>query len=175
MRFVNNIKKFWKNQSNQSQQLIKDFPLLKDKNSNPLSIEYKVHLTAKEITSSQKIIDTIVSKIIENDSTKRNYAGKSNQQLEIYKKRVYKYESYCTQNVKLVPGKADRLDIYVTDIFLGKLPDQYTKNTLNYLQSTIVANFAYITGGPYKVFDSKTQSLIEKTETYDISLYIQFS
>lgn len=175
MGFMNAIKKFWKKQSNQSQQFIKEMPILREKARLPLSIEYKIHLTAKELTSNQDTINTITSKIIENDPNKRKYAGKSAQEFKKSANKIFKYESYRTQNVKIVPSNADRLDIYIDDIFLGKLPNEYTKNTLSYLQSTIVANFAYIKGGPYKYYNGETEQIIKDYEPFDLTIYIQFS
>lgn len=175
MRFVNKVKQYWKKQSNQSQQLIKDLPVFKHKTRTPLSIEYKINLCASEITSSQSLIDQITSNMIKKNQTKRKYAGKKDLELMSYNEKVYKYESYSTQEVKLVPSEAERLDVYVDSVFLGKLPKKYTINAVRYLQSTVVMAFAYINGGPYKYYDLETQSIVKKSEPFDISIYIQFS
>lgn len=175
MRFVNKIKKFWETQSNQSQQLIKDFPVFKEKSRIPLSIEYKIFFNASEIISSQEIIDQITASMIKQNQKKRKYAGKKETELKSYNEKIYKYESYSTQNVKLVPSEVDRLDVYIDSIYIGKLPEKYTNDTIHYLQSTVIMAFAYIKGGPYKYYDRETQSIIKASDPFDISIYFQFS
>lgn len=175
MRFVNKIKKIWKIQSNQSQQLIKDFPVFKEKSRIPLSIEYKIYFNASEIISSQEIIDQITANMIKQNQTKRKYAGKKEIEFKSYDEKVYKYESYSTQNVKLIPSESDRLDVYIDSILIGKLPEKYTNDTIHYLQSTVIMAFAYIKGGPYKYYDRETESVIKKVDPFDIGIYVQFS
>lgn len=175
MRFVNKIKKIWKIQSNQSQQLIKDFPVFKEKSRIPLSIEYKIYFNASEIISNQEVIDQITANMIKQNKQKRKYAGKKEIELKSYDEKVFKYESYSTQNVKLVPSEADSLDVYIDSIFIGKLPKRYTDDTLYYLQSTVIMAFAYIKGGPYKYYDRETQSVIKESDPFDIGIYVQFS
>ncbi|API89685.1 hypothetical protein BKP56_10635 [Marinilactibacillus sp. 15R] len=175
MGFKDIIKTFWKKQSNQSQQLIKEIPVFKRKNRTPLSIEYKIQINASELTSNQETINQITASMIKHNQIKRNYAGKRDEDLKNYKEKVYKYESYSTKDVKLIPNEANRLDIYLNSIFLGKLPKNYTSNTIHYLQSTVIMAFAYIKGGPYKYFNQKTQSVVKEADPFDISIYIQFS
>ena len=175
MKFMDSIKRLWQKQTYQSQQLIKQLPKLKDKNSFPMEIEYKIHLNAEKITSDQEVIDRIANQIIEEDVAKRKYAGKSDQDLKTYHDKIYKYESFLTQDVKLVPNDVNHLDVYVNQILLGHLPDEYTVDVLHFLQSTIVMAFAYIKGGPYKTYDAATDSVVKKSEPFDLNLYIQFS
>lgn len=175
MGFKDIIKTFWKKQSNQSQQLIKEIPVFKRKNRTPLSIEYKIQINASELTSNQETINQITASMIKHNQIKRNYAGKQDEDLKNYNEKVYKYESYSTKDVKLIPNEANRLDIYINSIFLGKLPKNYTSNTIHYLQSTVILAFAYIKGGPYKYFNKNTQSVVKEVDPFDISIYIQFS
>ncbi|SFK31401.1 hypothetical protein SAMN04488569_102232 [Marinilactibacillus piezotolerans] len=175
MGFKDIIKTFWKKQSNQSQQLIKEIPVFKRKNRTPLSIEYKIQINASELTSNQETINQITASMIKHNQIKRNYAGKQDEDLKNYNEKVYKYESYSTKDVKLIPNEANRLDIYINSIFLGKLPKNYTSNTIHYLQSTVIMAFAYIKGGPYKYFNKNTQSVVKEVDPFDISIYIQFS
>lgn len=175
MGFKDIIKTFWKKQSNQSQQLIKEIPVFKRKNRTPLSIEYKIQINASELTSNQETIYQITASMIKHNQIKRNYAGKQDEDLKNYNEKVYKYESYSTKDVKLIPNEANRLDIYINSIFLGKLPKNYTSNTIHYLQSTVILAFAYIKGGPYKYFNKNTQSVVKEVDPFDISIYIQFS
>lgn len=175
MGFKDIIKTFWKKQSNQSQQLIKEIPVFKRKNRTPLSIEYKIQINASELTSNQETINQITASMIKHNQIKRNYAGKQDEDLKNYNEKVYKYESYSTKDVKLIPNEANRLDIYINSIFLGKLPKNYTSNTIHYLQSTVTMAFAYIKGGPYKYFNKNTQSVVKEVDPFDISIYIQFS
>lgn len=175
MGFIDSIKNFWKKQSNQSQQLIKDIPVFKKKNRTPLSIEYKIQINASELTSSQDHINRITANMIRHNQIKRNYAGKREEDLRNYNEKVYKYESYSTKNVKLIPNETGRLDVYINSIFLGKLPKNYTSNTIHYLQSTVITAFAFIKGGPYKYFNPKTQTVVQEADPFDISIYIQFS
>lgn len=175
MGFIHSIKKFWKNQSNQSQQLIKEIPAFKRKNRTPLSIEYKIQINASELTSNQDIINQITTNMIKHNQIKRNYAGKREEDLKNYNEKVYKYESYSTKNVKLFPNQSGRLDVYINSIFLGKLPKNYTSNTVHYLQSTVITTFAFIKGGPYKYFNPKTQTVVQEADPFDISIYIQFT
>lgn len=175
MGFKDIIKTFWKKQSNQSQQLIKEIPVFKRKNRTPLSIEYKIQINASELTSNQETINQITASMIKHNQIKRNYAGKQDEDLKNYNEKVYKYESYSTKDVKLIPNEANRLDIYINSIFLGKLTKNYTSNTIHYLQSTVILAFAYIKGGPYKYFNKNTQSVVKEVDPFDISIYIQFS
>lgn len=175
MRFNSWLKQVWKNQTNTSEQLIKDKPLWTENDRAPVNIEYKMHLNATELTSNQHLIDSVAKKIIRQDYSKRQYAGKKEKEIMQDKQRVYQYESYRTQHVHLVPNKANRLDVFVEKTYLGKLPQEYTSKTVEFLQSTVVMAFAYIKGGPYKYFDRETQSVKEGIEPFDLNIYIQFS
>jgi hypothetical protein len=166
--------RFLKRITNQSDQLIKDKPLWTEGDRAPVNIEYKMQLNASELTSNQELIDSIVKKLIQQDTSKRQYAGRSDKEFFKHKQRVYQYESYRTQNVKLVPN-ANRFDIYVEGVYIGKLPKEYTKETKHFLQSTVVMAFAYVTGGPYKFYDKKAYRVKQGKEPFDINIYIQFS
>lgn len=175
MNLRNWFSRFWKKQSNQSDQLIKDKSLWVEKESTPLNVEYKLHVNASECTDNQQLIDSIVEKIIEHDYSKRQYAGRESKDLLEDQQSIYQYESYRTQEVKLVPNDQNHLDIYVEDTLLGELPHEYTQEAFHYLQSTVVMAFAYVKGGPYKYFDKETDEVKNGKEPFDLNLYIQFS
>lgn len=175
MRFLTNLHQFWRHYTNQSEHLIKNKSLWTEGERAPINIEYKLHLNASELTSNQQIINSVVKKLITHDSSKRQYAGRSDNELMRYKKQIYQYESYQTQNVKLVPNHAKRLDVYVEDIYLGKLPQEYTKEAVRFLQSAIFMAFAFVKGGPYKYYDEKSEKVKEGSDPYDLNIYFQFS
>lgn len=166
---------FWKKHSNQSDQFINNKSLWTEKEATPLNVEYKLHITASECTKDQKLIDSVVERLIQEDYSKRQYAGRENINSVQHQQKVYQYESYRTQEVKLVPNKANHLDLYVEETLLGELPQEYTQEALHYLQSTVVMAFAYVKGGPYKYFDTETEEVKKGEEPFDLNLYIQFS
>ncbi|MCC5895663.1 MAG: hypothetical protein JJU16_09405 [Alkalibacterium sp.] len=175
MSFYENVKSFIKRNASKSDQLIQTKSLKEKKHGKTLSIQYKLQVFASELTSNQEVIDSVVKKIIKKDNTKRTYAGKSDQDLTTYTNKIYQYESYQTNKVKLVPSQSDRLDLFIEDIYLGELPEHYTKDALHYLQSTIIMSFAYINGGPYKLWNGPDNELEQGTDSYDLTIYIQFS
>lgn len=175
MGFIQRFHQFWNKQSNQPDQFIKDKPLWTDGDHSPVNVEYKMHLSASELTSNQELIDSVVEKIIQQDYSKRQYGGREEKEFSANPSRVYQYETYQTQAVKLVPTSYNHLDVYFEDTFLGKLPQEYTEDTTHFLQSTVFMAFAYVKGGPYKVYDEQTKQIKTGKEPFDINLYIQFS
>ncbi|PRY82518.1 hypothetical protein [Alkalibacterium olivapovliticus] len=175
MSFYENIKNFIKNNTSRSDQLIQSKSLKENKHGRTLSIQYKLQVFASELTTNQEIIDSIIKKIIKKDNTKRSFAGKSDEELTAYPNKIYRYESYQTNRVKLVPSQSNRLEVFVDNIYLGELPEHYTKNALHYLQSTIIMSFAYINGGPYKQWNDQKKQIEHGIDPYDLTIYIQFS
>lgn len=175
MSFYNDVKSYIKNHTTKSDQIIQSKFLKEHKHGKTLSIHYKMHVLASELTSNNEVIESIVKKIIRKDYSKRSFAGKSDSDLATCNKRIYQYESYRTNKVKLVPSKSDRLDIFIEDIYLGELPENYTKDVLHYLQSTVIMSFAYINGGPYKKWNGPAGGLEKGNNPYDLTIYIQFS
>lgn len=175
MSFYENVKNFIKNNASRSDQLIQTKSLKEKKHGKTLSIQYKLQVFASELTSNSEVIESIVKKVIKKDNTKRTYAGKSDEDLTTYSNKIYQYESYQTNKVKLVPSQNDRLELFIEDIYLGELPEHYTTDALHYLQSTIIMSFAYINGGPYKQWNGQTNALERGIDPYDLTIYIQFS
>ncbi len=145
------------------------------KSARTLSIQFKHYFRAQDIASAQETIDTIATRIIKKDKTNRYYAGKTDDDIKDVKEKIYKYESFKTQSVNLVPRSDGEFDLYIEGIDLGQLPDSFSNEVRFYLQTTIFNSFAYIMGGPYKYFDREKQIIVEDFEPYDLSIYIQFS
>lgn len=175
MGILTHFQQFWKRHSNQSDHLIKNKSLWTESERSPINIEYKMLVCASELTSNQQTIDSVVKKLISQDSSKRQYAGRNDTELLKYKKQIYQFESYQTQRVKLVPNHAKRLDVYVEDIYLGKLPQEYTKEAVRFLHSAIFMAFAFVKDGPYKFYDEKSGKVKEGSDPYDLNIYFQFS
>lgn len=175
MNFYEGLKSFIKTHSIKSDQLISSKSLKEQKYKYPLTIKHKIQLAASDVSKNQQTIDAIVDKIIKKDYSKRSYGGKTAQELSTYNKKIYQYESYRTNNVKLVPTQDDYLELFVEDIYLGELPEKETKSALHYLQSTILMSFAYVTGGPYNQYDPASGQMIHDSDPYDLTIFIQFS
>lgn len=175
MSFYEGLKSFIKNHSIKSDQLISSKSLKEQKHKSPLTIKHKLQLAASDISRNQQTIDAIVKKIIKKDYSKRSYGGKTEKELSTYNKKIYQYESYRTNNVKLVPSQDTNLELFVEDIYLGELPDEDTPAALHYLQSTICMSFAYVTGGPYHQFDPSSGQIMHESDPYDLTIFIQFS
>lgn len=143
--------------------------------SRTISIQFKHYFRAQELTSSQSTIDMIAKRIIKKDSANRYYAGKRDTDIMEVNERIYKYESFRTQNVNLVPTTDGEFDLYIENINLGRLPENFSQDVRFYLQTTIFMAFTYIKGGAYKYFDPVTQRIVENEDPYDLSIYIQFS
>lgn len=173
--FYEKIKTFIKEHASRSNQLIKTKSLKDVKDGHPLTIKHKLQIKASDLTSEQPIIDQVVHKIISKDYSKRRYAGKTSKDMAAYDKKIYRYESYRTKNVKLVPSPSDRLDIYIEDTYLGRLPQKDTNEALQHLQSSIFMAFAYIDGGPYRQCPSAPEDIDTDADPYDLHIYIQFS
>lgn len=173
MSFYDRLKYFVKNHSTQSI----DFLGAKTvkQSSHVLSIQSKHYLQASELTSNQETIDKIVNGIIKKDRAHRYYIGKKDNNIKEVNKEIYKYESFCTHNVNIVPTSEGNFDLYIEGVHLGQIPERFNIDVRHYLQTTILMAFAYVKGGPYKYFDSETQSVQEKDEPFDLSIYIQFS
>lgn len=175
MSFYENVKSFIKRNTKRSDQLIQTKSLKDHKNGKTLSIQYKMQIFASELNVDHKVIESIVDKVIKKDYSKRKFAGKSDADMTTYPEKIYLYESYRTNKVNLVPSQDGRLELFIENIYLGELPDYYTKDALHYLQSTIIMPFAYITGGPYKKWNSTADEIETGNDPYDLTIYIQFS
>lgn len=140
-----------------------------------LSIQFKHFLRAQEISSDQDNIDAITNKIIKKDKTNRYYAGKKDSDIRQVNGNIYKYESFRTQNVNLVPTSEGEFDLYIENIKLGQLTESFSNDVRFYLQNTIFMAFAYVKGGPYKYFDEEKQCIMEDFEPFDLNIYIQFT
>lgn len=143
--------------------------------SRTISIQFKHYFRAQEIASEQETIDTVAKRIMKKDKADRYYAGKKDDDIKDVKEKIYKYESFRTQNVNLVPRSDGEFDLYIENIDLGQLPYTFSKEVRFYLQTTIFTSFAYIKGGPYKYYDREKQQIVEEFEPFDLSIYIQFS
>lgn len=141
----------------------------------PLSIKYKFRVNAKDMTTDQANIDSIVQNIIRKDYSKRAYAGKTDYDIEAYRSRIYRYESYRTQHLRLLPNKEDQLNVYVDNSLLGSLPQEHQYEASLFLETATYNAFAYVTGGPYKEFSTETNRLEEGSEPFDLTIYVQFS
>ncbi|EXJ24473.1 hypothetical protein ADIAL_0039 [Alkalibacterium sp. AK22] len=175
MSFYESIKTFIKEHASRSSQLIKTKSLKEVRDGHPVTIKHKVQVKASDLTNDQVVIDQVVNKIISKDYSKRSYAGKTDKDLAAYNKKIYRYESYRTKNVKLVPSPSDRLDIYIENTYLGRLPQKDTKQALEHLQSSIFMAFAYVDGGPYRQCPAEIQNAETEKDPYDLHIYIQFS
>lgn len=175
MSIYDSVKHFLKKITNESDQLIKTKPLKNHKEGQSLNTQHKISFSASDITNNQTVIDSIVEKVIRKDYSKRIYAGKRDEDIEACKEKIYQYESYRTKKVKLIPNQTNEMEVYVEDIYLGKLPEHHTREALFYLQSAVVMSFAYISGGPFKQFNPNLDSMEKGSEPYDLSVYIQFS
>lgn len=166
---------FLKKLTNESDRLIKTKSLKTHKDNLSLNTQHKICFSASEINSNQAVIDSIVEKVIRKDYSKRIYAGKKDEDIKCCKEKIYQYESYRTKHVKLIPTDSNELEVFVEDIYLGKLPQAYTAEALFYLQSAVVMSFAYISGGPFKQLNPEDNSIDEGFKPYDLNIYIQFS
>ena len=175
MSFYEKIKNLIKRHSITSDQLIPSRSLKEQKHKYPLTIKHKLQIPASDVTNNQQTIDAIVKKIIKKDYSKRSYCGKTEKELSTYNKKIYQYESYRTNNVKLVPAQDTNLELFVEDIYLGELPYEETQAALHYLQSTIFMSFAYVTGGPYHQCDPSSGQMMHDSDPYDLTIFIQFS
>ncbi|MCC5890158.1 MAG: hypothetical protein JJU01_06270 [Alkalibacterium sp.] len=175
MSIYESVKHFLKKLTNESDQLIKTKPLKDQKDGQSLNTQHKISFSASEITNNQAVVDSIVEKVIRKDYSKRIYAGKRDEDIKACKERIYQYESFRTKKVKMVPRDTNELEVYIEDIYLGKLPESYTQEALFYLQSAVVMNFAYISGGPFKHFNADSNTMEKGSEHYDLTVYIQFS
>ena len=145
------------------------------KSAQTLTIQFKYQLEAQDISSDQELIDNIVKHVIKKDGANRYYAGKQDNDIREVNEKIYKYESFRTQKVKLIPLAEEEFDLYIENHNLGQLPENYSQEIKHYLQTTIVMAFAYIKGGPYKYFDKDSQQIVEQDEPFDLSIYLQFS
>lgn len=175
MSIYESVKHFLGKITNESDQLIKNKSFKDKKNTQSLNTQLKINFLASDITNNQTVIDSIVEKVIRKDYSKRIYAGKRDEDIRKCSEKIYQYESYRTKNVKMVPNDNDELEIFVEDIYLGKLPDYLKEEVLFYLQSTIVMSFAYISGGPYKRFSENSNHVQKGSDKFDFTVYIQFS
>lgn len=175
MSVYERAKHFLKKITNESDQIIKSKPMKNKKDGQSLTTQHKISFLASDVTRNQTVIDSIVEKVIRKDYSKRIYAGKREDDIKACKEKIYQYESFRTKKVKLVPNDLKELEVYVEDIYLGKLPDHSTKEALFYLQSTVVMSFAYISGGPFKYFDADKNVIQRGSEHYDLTVYMQFS
>lgn len=173
MGLYDQLKYFIKNHSKQSTEFLGAKTV--KQSSHVLSIQSKHYLQASELTSNQETIDTITRTIIKKDKTHRYYIGKQDDSIRDTMRAIYKYESLCTHSVNIVPTSEGDFDLYIEGIRLGQIPEEFTLDIRHYLQTTILMAFAYVKGGPYKYFDQETQSVREKDEPFDLSIYIQFS
>lgn len=175
MSIYESVKRFLGKITNESDQLIKNKPIKDKKDGQSLNTQHKISFLASDITNNHTVINSIVDKVIRKDYSKRIYAGKRDEDIKACTEKIYQYESYRTKKVKMVPNDFNELEVFVEDIYLGKLPDHITEEALFYLQSAVVMSFAYISGGPFKQFDPESNTVKKGSEDYDLSLYIQFS
>lgn len=175
MSIYESVKHFLGKLNNESDQLIKNKIIKDKKDGQSLNTQHKISFLASDISNNQTVIDSIVEKVIRKDYSKRIYAGKRDDDIKACTEKIYQYESYRTKNVKMVPNDFDELEVFVEDIYLGKLPEHITEEALFYLQSTVVMSFAYISGGPFKQFNAERKTVDKGSENFDLSLYMQFT
>ncbi|GEK90579.1 hypothetical protein [Alkalibacterium kapii] len=174
MSFFNRLKYLVKNQSAYSSDFVGASTLKKARNI--LTIQNKHLFSASDMSAYQKTIDLIVKKIIKRDRSHRYYIGKKNENIEAAKRTIYKYESFCTSNIKVTPNTKNGFDLYVENIYLGQVPKELNPDMRHYLQTSMMTAFAYIKGGPYKYYNEEQHVVIEEEkEPFDLSIYIQFS
>ena len=145
------------------------------KSARKLTIRCKHHLKAQDISPDQELIDKVVRRVIKKDGANRYYAGKQDNDIKQVNEKIYKYESFRTQKVKLIPLSEEEFDLFIENHNLGQLPKNYSQEVKHYLQTTIVMAFAYVKGGPYKYFDKDSQQIVEEDEPFDLNIYLQFS
>ncbi|MFO8068830.1 MAG: hypothetical protein R6U02_02440 [Alkalibacterium sp.] len=151
MSFYVKLKFFIKEHAGNSNKYLKT--KAKKKLTRAISIQYKHFFQAQEISPNQETIDTITKCIIKKDITNRYYAGKQDKDIMEVDGKIYEYESFQTKNINLVPTSDGEFELYIENTNLGRLPETFSKDVKDYLQTTIFMAFAYIKGGPSKHYD----------------------
>lgn len=144
-----------------------------DNQSQP--IKYETKITAREVTADKATVENIVEKIIEEDPFKNFYDGKTDSDFSPFTDRLYKYQSVTTVNVDLVSEESNQLKIYIEGILLGTLPDDKVREINRYRGKDLLTAFVYVTGGPFKEYDKKSEAVKEGSAPYGLDIYIQFS
>lgn len=175
MSLYEDVKHFINKKLNRSDYLLKLNTSSRKIDARPLTIKHKFRLNAKDITTDQSSINDIVKIIIKKDYSKRSYAGKNDKDIQPHHGKIYRYESYRTQNVEMVHRPEKTFGVYVAGKFLGNLPDKYYSEMVHHLESTVMMSFAYVTGGPYKEFNPSINQVSEGFEPFDLTLYVQFA
>ena len=137
-------------------------------------IQYETKIPAKKITSSQEVIEMIVSKMIKEDPFKNFYTGKKDAYFTPMSKRVYKCDAITTVNVNLVPQN-ETFTVSVEGISIGTLPESMSGKLGEYYDKFMLTAYAYVVGGYYKEYDTTKEEVIEAFEPYDIDIYVQFT
>ncbi|WP_225744782.1 hypothetical protein [Marinilactibacillus sp. Marseille-P9653] len=137
-------------------------------------IQYETKIPAKKITSSQEVIEMIVSKMVKEDPFKNFYTGKKDAYFTPMSKRVYKYDAITTVNVDLVPQN-DTFTVSLEGISIGTLPESISGKLSEYYDQFLLTAYAYVVGGYYKEYDTTEEKIIEVFEPYDIDIYVQFT
>lgn len=137
-------------------------------------IQYETKIPAKKITSSQEVIEMIVSKMVKEDPFKNFYTGKKDADFTPMSKRVYKYDAITTVNVNLVPQN-ETFTVSVEGISIGTLPESISGKLSGYYNQFMLTAYAYVVGGYYKEYDTTKEEVVEAFEPYGVDIYLQFT
>lgn len=144
---------------------------IEETENSPIVFETK--LTANDFNATSNLIESIVSKMVNEDPFQNFYKGMVDDDFIIGTKRVYRYEEITTMNVDIDTRTKPILSI--EGIQLGIVPEHIFSEMKKYESKHVLTTFVFVTGGPYKEFSNETNQIVSGETPYNLDVYIQYN